>query len=485
MKQSIATDATKLTAAKSITLIISLASVMLLSRFRTLEEYSTYSQLLMVVNIITTIFMLGLPNSINFFLARADADEEKQKFLSVYYSLNTLLSIITGLVLVLSAPLIVRYFDNALITNFIYVLAVSPWANIILSSIQNVYIVYKKSSQLMLFTVLNSTFLLLIIIVVEIFNWDFNMYMILFVLVNAVFALSVYIIANNLAGKLSLIFDTQLIRKILTFSIPLGLATVVGTISIELGKLFIGKLYNAAEFAIYTNAAKELPVTIIAASLTAVLMPQLVRVLKDGNNEKAVKLWGDATSLSYVFICFFATGMFVYAPDVISLLYSDKFLPGVSVFRVYCIVLLLRCTYFGMILNSIGRTKFIFYSSVAALLLNALFIYPCYLLFGFVGPAIASLISMGIVAVLQLIATSVSINIPFKSVFPWRALGAITLLNILMGLIFAFVKQAISLEITSGEIMESIILGIAWAIVYILIMLKYIKRQWGLLNTGY
>ncbi|MDD2476666.1 MAG: oligosaccharide flippase family protein, partial [Dysgonamonadaceae bacterium] len=148
MKQSIAADATRLTIAKGITLIISLASIMLLSRFRTLEEYGTYSQLLMVVNLTTTIFMLGLPNSINFFLARAETDEEKQKFLSVYYSLNAVLSFVTGLILVLSASLIVGYFDNALIKKFIYFLAVFPWTRIVLASIQNVYIVYKKSSQL-------------------------------------------------------------------------------------------------------------------------------------------------------------------------------------------------------------------------------------------------------------------------------------------------------------------------------------------------
>lgn len=483
LKQSIATDATKLTIAKSLTLIISLVSVMLLSRFRTLDEYGTYSQLLMVVNLTTTIFMLGLPNSINFFLARAESDEERQEFLSVYYSLSTFLSFITGLVLVLSASLIVKYFDNALIKNFIYVLALFPWASIILSSIQNVFIVYQKSTQLMLFTVLNSVFLLLIIVVVEIFNWDFNMYMFLFVLVNAVFAISVYIIAKNLAGKLSFVLDKALVQKILEFSIPLGLASVVGTLSIELGKIFIGKFYDTAEFAIYTNAAKELPVTIIAVSLTAVLMPQLVRLLKDGKNAKAIGLWGDATTLSYIFICFFATGFFVYAPDVISLLYSDKFLPGVSVFRIYCVVLILRCTYFGMILNSIGRTKFIFYSSIAALLLNALLIYPCYVLFGFIGPAIASFLSLAAVQFMQLIATSKSVDISFRRIFPWKSLTIITLVNIFMGLLFYFIKDAVSIEIITNEIIESIVLGFVWGILYFIVMLKPIKQKWRLLNA--
>jgi len=485
LKQSIATDAVKLTASKIITMTISLVSVMLLSRFRTLEEYGTYSQLLMVINLATTVFLLGLPNSINYFLARADNNEQKQKFLSVYYTLNTILSFAAGLVLVLSTPLIVSYFDNSLIKNFIYVLAIFPWANIVLNSIQNVCIVYKKTNQLMIFTILNSAFLLLIILMVEAFNWGFDGYMILFVVVQAAFALSVYIIVKKLAGKLIFIPDKQLIKNILSFSIPMGLASVVGTLSIELGKLVIGKFYSAAEFAIYTNAAKELPVTLIASSFTAVLIPQLVRLLKDNKNEEAVRLWGDATSLSYIFMCFFATGFFVFAPEVISLLYSDKYLPGVPVFKVFCVVLLLRCTYFGMILNSIGRTKLIFYSSTAALVLNLLLNYPFYLIFGFIGPAIATLISITTVDVSQLIVTSKSIGVSFNKILPWRTLGIITIINIFMGIAFAFIKVYVSIDTFSGDIIESIICGFVWGVLYIYIMFRFIKKKWNLLNNGY
>jgi len=62
--------------------------------------------------------------------------------------------------LVLSTPLIVSYFDNALIKNFMYVLTVYPWSKIILSSTEHIYIVYQKTTRLMLFRILNSIFLL-------------------------------------------------------------------------------------------------------------------------------------------------------------------------------------------------------------------------------------------------------------------------------------------------------------------------------------
>ena len=150
----------------------------------------------------------------------------------------------------------------------------------------------------------------------------------------------------------------------------------------------VGAFYSTDQLAIYTNASKEMPVTIIASSLTAVLMPKLVRLLKNGKNNEVVKLWGETIILSYVFICFFTAFLFVFAPQIMEVLYSEKYLPGVNIFRIYSIVLLLRVTYFGMVLNSIGKTKMIFYCSIASLLLNVVFNFLFLYLFGMSGPAI-------------------------------------------------------------------------------------------------
>jgi hypothetical protein len=47
--------------------------------------------------------MLGLPNSINYFLGKAQSAEEKNRFLSVYYALNSAISFVIGLVLFLTS----------------------------------------------------------------------------------------------------------------------------------------------------------------------------------------------------------------------------------------------------------------------------------------------------------------------------------------------------------------------------------------------
>ena len=139
-------DAVRLTISKVLTLTITMATTMLLARFRSFQEYGTYSQLLLVINLVSSLLMLGLPNSINYFLARADKQEERRKFLSLYYVLSTTISFIIGLVLVLAIPLIELYFKNYTIRCFYYFLALYPWSSIVSSSIENVLVVYKKTT---------------------------------------------------------------------------------------------------------------------------------------------------------------------------------------------------------------------------------------------------------------------------------------------------------------------------------------------------
>ena len=64
MKNTIIKDSAFLSVSKFFTLAISLVSAMLLSRYRTLQEYGTYSQLLLVSNLVVSIISLGLPSSI-------------------------------------------------------------------------------------------------------------------------------------------------------------------------------------------------------------------------------------------------------------------------------------------------------------------------------------------------------------------------------------------------------------------------------------
>ncbi len=481
-ESSIGGDAVRLTISKFITLLITTVTSMLLSRYRTFEEYGTYSELLLVVNLISSLVMLGLPSSINFFLARAETVHERTKFLSVYYTLSTALSAFMGMALVLAIPIIESYFHNDSIKYFYYFLALYPWASVICGSIENLLVVYSKTKLLTEYRLLYSIVMLAIAVVVQKLSFGFSTYMICFVIGNALFAVWVYYIANKLSQGIHISLDVELIKAIFVFSIPMGLSTLVGTLNSEIDKLLIGYLLNTEQLAIYTNAAKELPLTIVATSITAVLLPKLTLMVKQGRSKEAVRLWGYATELSFAIIAVIVAGVFTYAEEAIAILYSEKYLAGVVVFRIYTLNLLFRITYFGMVLNAFGKSKKIFLCSVASLVLNAVLNPLFYLIFGMIGPAIATLLAIVLVNLLQLAMTSKLTEIKFAKIFPWKNMANVLILNGLLAVAFYLFKRVLSLEVYFSKIGEAIILGIVWIIVYGAVISKYLNRKWKLLN---
>lgn len=481
-KTTLGGDAVRLTTSKVLTMCITMVTSMLLARFRTLEEYGTYSQLLLVINLFASIFMLGLPNSINYFLARAESREEGQRFLSVYYTVSTILSLIMGAALVCSIPLIEAFFKNATIRSFAFFLALYPWANIISSSIENVLVVYKKTGFLIIYRLINSVLVLGMVLAVQFLGLGFREYMIGSLGVYAGFALSVYIIVAKLSGGLRISVDISLIKKILAFSLPLGLSSIVGTLDLEIDKLLIGRMMSTQELAVYSNAAKELPLTIVSASITAVLLPQVAKMIKNKETKNAVKLWGTATELSLVIMGLFVTGLFTYAEEVIEILYSSKYLAGVPVFRVYTLVLLMRITYFGMILNAMGRTEEIMRSSVFALLLNAILNPLFYALLGIIGPAVATFLSIFVIQLYQLWRTAKHVGIPFRAIFPWFNCGKILVVNVVFGIVFSMIQALLPIEKLVGNVAEAIALGATWSGVYLLVLKNKIKDLWHRIN---
>lgn len=493
-KSSLGGDVVRLTSSKIIVSFITLLIGMLLSRFRTLEEYGTYSQMTLVINLATTIFMLGLPNSLNYFLAKADTNLERRDFLSVYYTLSTILSLFVGAILVTITPLLITYFKNPLLSAFWYYLAFFPLTKIVGAGIENILVVYRKANQIVLFRVANSLAILGCILLAQVMGWGFRIYIQLYLSVEFLFAIVVYLTAYRLAGGLKVKLDRALIKKVLTFSVPIGLASMLGTLNIEIDKLMIGKMLDTEQLAIYTNASREMPVTLIATSITAVLLPQVVRLLKRNQNRDALALWESAINLSFTVMCFCTCVLFFFAPEVMTVLYSEKYLPGVSIFRVYSLGLLCQFTYVGMILNAAGKTKLIFYSSLASLCLNALLNYIFFMLWGWTGPAIATLVSLVVIMFFQLAFSAKILEVRLSELFPWVSMMHILMRQSLLGVSMYLAKAFLPIDRYICEILaitprlaavyEAVLIGIVWIVFFALLELKSIKKSWQELNSA-
>ena len=130
-----------------------------------------------------------------------------------------------------------------------------------------------------------------------------------------------------------------------------------------------------------------------------------------------------------------------------------------------------------------GKTKLIFYSSVVSLVVNVILNYLFYLVFGFIGPALATIIALFAGALMQLVATSKSTGISISRMFPWKRMLKIVIINAVFAIVFFVLKQILDLQLLVGQVGEALLLGAVWSGIYLLTQLKAMKANMRKLNV--
>ena len=76
------------------------------------------------------------------------------------------------------------------------------------------------------------------------------------------------------------------------FSVPLGLASMVGLMSRSVDKVIVSSMCSPEEFAVYVNGAVDIPlIGILTGSINVVLLPEIVQLYSEGKAEAALSLW--------------------------------------------------------------------------------------------------------------------------------------------------------------------------------------------------
>lgn len=477
------TKAFALVFCKVVTLVLSMLTAMVLARTLNLIEYGTYSELLTVSSIGVSIFSLGLPNALNYFLPRCKTEEEKRKFIGFYFLSITILSFTLMAVMALANKSIANYYDNKRLTDYAYFLIIIPWTKLIISSRSNLLVAEGKVAKEIVYSIANGTMLAIIALMTIFDKGNFDIYILLYVIVECVFTVMVYFEALLISDKrISISISTAGIKELLKYTIPLGLSTAISTVSLDLDKLIIGFLMDESSVAIYANAGKELPFSLISTSFTAIFLPQIVILIRDKKTSKAIERWKDIMEINYIILSFCVIASIIFAPQIISLLYSDSYLSGVTIFRIYSLTLILRITYWAMILNAFGKTNEILYNSIICLIINAFLSLILYNAFGFIGPALATLFSIFSIVVLQIVRTSKLLKIPVLSIIPIKMFVLPTIVCLISGVVVGIITNIYTLKTDFRGICLAIAVGICWGLIYLIIFGKRILSLWKKLN---
>lgn len=471
------------TLSKVFTLLITLVIAKLLSdpSFRSLEEFGTYSQLISITILISTVFMLGMPTAITYFISKNDG-KDKEQYLSLYYTLTLIIGILSGIVFAILLPFFSQYYSNDDLSMHLYFALAYPLIYIINSNIENVLIAYDRLKLIVILKSISGILLLSCVLLCKFLNLSFSLYLICYLCVEGLIAIVDILLVNIFCSRIR--FVLKGFKKFLTFALPLGFSSIIGLLCLELDKLVIGYFFPTDIYAVYTNASRELPITIISTSIATIIIPQVALYIKNDNDNEALKLWKNSVSISFWIISLLSFGVIAFAPQVMKLLYSNMYLSGVWVFRIYAFSMLIRCTYFGLLLNAKEKSKFILFSSILSLVINTCLNILLIKIIGLEGPAIATVLSLFFTAFIQLIWISREFKVKLLDVFPWKDAILFSLINVLLLLLFTFLANSINLGTTYIDVIFSILLGVVWCLIYVSITFNRIIYLLMIFNGG-
>lgn len=475
----IATNSIILALVQCVTLCTGIVQTMILSRVLTKLEYGTYSEGMLIISFTVPFLLLGLNNAITYFTGQINIDV--QQYIGFLFSIILFLGLLGAAIIFGLQQWIILYFDNPLLQGIMIFVAIRPLLQNLITAYQTLYIANGLS---VLIAIRN-----LIISVAQVMVIFFGAYLvndikIIFAMLIALDIVQLVLFASyfnrnrfkiKFAGKIR---KEQFI-KIFSFSIPLAIASMVGTLSIYMDKLLIGRMMGTEDFALYSNMSKELPFSFIVTSFTTVVTPVMVKLQSRKCRDELIHIWKNYLELGYRMTWILCGGAIVCSKELLKFLYSDRYINGYWIFVVYLCISALRFSYFGVVLSAYGKTRQIMIFSIATLAANLVLNYLLFSRLGMIGPAIASFIVIFLMNMLQSIYSCRLLQCSLLYVLDIKELVMLIGELLVVGAIVSFIKNFASL----GTMISLIVFAGIYIGILLLLNIKKIRRNISILNS--
>lgn len=187
------------------------------------------------------------------------------------------------------------------------------------------------------------------------------------------------------------------LKEQFSFSVPLGFSSLVNKINRYVDKFVVSIMLTATAYAEYTIGAQEVPIIrVIPFAVGSVLISRYVNLQLESKKEELLDLWYQGIEKVSLMVLPLTILSIVIAPDLIALIaesegtsYQDAVIP----FQIYNLIVLIRVTHYGSILQAFGDTKGVMYLSINLVIANILLSIPLTMWLGINGTALATLLA--------------------------------------------------------------------------------------------
>ncbi len=472
----LAFDSILLAVTKVFTLVLGILTTKFMSKYMSLSDYGLYSQSLVVVEATTALITFGMTDAVNYFFNSTKEKDKRASYVNTMFFLEIIIGIAGAIIICSLSKPICYYFSEPHLFVLLFIVCLQPLFDNLVAMLQVLYVSNKKGKYISVRTLIVSIIRLGIVIIgCTVFR---NLYFVVIgFTITAFLQVALFWIWYKKIDFIinPLKFDKQAILPVLKFGLPLGLYILINSLLRTSDKFVIGYFASTEELAIYSNAAKILPFDIVAASFITICAPFITRYVKNQQNAELNSLLKNYISVSFVSTIGLASVVLLFSKDILLILYDDKYLPGLDVFKIYIIIEMCKFCSLYIVIMSFNRNKELLIISLIALLLNVFLDIALYHLFGSIGCAIGTLIITISISIYMFLRTCKLTEIKLNNLIDFNFLLWSSLV-IFCSLAFVYGLSRIELFDTLNLVIKIIIFVAIYGLICLFAFYKKIKQ---------
>ncbi len=408
-----------------------------LARILTQGDYGSYRQLFLIYATFSTLLLLGIPQSVLYFLPRANTEAEQKLIITRTLNLITMLAFVFSSALVIFRAQIAVLFNNPELETLLIIYGVYPLFVFVTQLFSSIMLGMKRTDRVAKFTLFCICCDVIIVLGAALIFRSL-LYIVSGVMISALFQ---WFYAQFQLRRYTEVFhfDREGLRAQLRYSIPLGLSSIIGMLTVQLDKIVISGYFTPEQFSVFSIGAMELPfIGIMTNSVNSVILPALS---SKQSLEDSTALYRAAVRKNALIIFPIALYCAVFAGDILVLLYSDLYSGSAPYFRIYLLPIILRVASYGLLFQAFNKTKVILYVSILTLVSNLGLNLFLVRQLGMIGPAVSTVAVSYLSVVSYLILIPGMIKIPLRELFPLSALAKTMAASLASGLIVYYASS--------------------------------------------
>ncbi len=388
--------------ARIITSVIDLLLAVAVVRILSKTDFAIMGYLLMIHEVARNLAVLGFPESVFYYFEQLGKDARKGFVLQTFSIL-----FITGLIAA-GAIIGVNYFIPEMLNNWpensvravqefmplmalvaLFEVPAWPTANVLLAADRQKDAAWYE---------MGTSALAFVALIVPLWL-GYSLKFALWCLVGYAFlrlVFSLFWVWKILPPSTRLSSDIKLSEQV-KFSIPLGISAMVNNLNRYIDKFVVSIFLIDTAYAEYSVAANEVPIIkVIPFAVGSVLISRYVSYNLKAKKEELLQLWYKGIEKVSLLVVPLTIMVIIIAGDLIPLLFETEgtsYKAAILPFQLYNLIVLIRVTHYGSILQAFGDTKGILYFSLNLLAANLILSIPFTILFGIAGTALSTLIA--------------------------------------------------------------------------------------------